>query len=75
MERECRPQTNDDAAAVCLGLTAEEITLTPFYDIARIFDFEHQRPKQQWWMDLRPLLRMFAQPDPNYNKQKLEGGK
>jgi 6-phosphofructokinase 1 len=75
MERECRFQTNDDAAAVCLGLAAEEITLTPFYDIARIFDSEHQRPKQQWWMDLRPVLRMFAQPDPNFNKQNHEAAK
>jgi 6-phosphofructokinase 1 len=68
IERECGVERTDEAAAVCLGVIAEQITLTPFYDIARIFDFEHQRPKQQWWMQLRPLAQMLAQPDPQFNK-------
>jgi 6-phosphofructokinase 1 len=69
IERESSAPESDDAAAAGLGVVAEQITLTPFYDIARLFDFEHQRPKQQWWMDLRPTLHMLAQPDPNFNKQ------
>jgi 6-phosphofructokinase 1 len=73
LERECRPPLNDEAAAACLGLVSEQITLTPFYDIARLFDVEHQRPKQQWWMDLRSTLRMLAQPDPHFNRQNHEG--
>lgn len=67
LERECATES-DDAAAACLGMGTQEITLTPFYDIARLFDFDHQRPKQQWWMGLRPLARMLAQPDPGYDK-------
>jgi 6-phosphofructokinase 1 len=70
IERECNGGPGDDAAAACLGIAAEQITLTPFYDIARLFDFDHQRPKQQWWMELRPILKMLAQPDPNFNKQQ-----
>jgi 6-phosphofructokinase 1 len=69
IEQECSAERPDEAAAICLGVVAEQITLTPFYDIARIFDFEHQRPKQQWWMQLRPLAQMLAQPAPHFNKQ------
>ena len=68
IEREC-VGNGEDAAAACLGIVAEQITLTPFYDIPRIFDFTHQRPKQQWWMQLRELALMLAQPDPHFNKQ------
>jgi 6-phosphofructokinase 1 len=68
IEREC-VNSGEDAAAACLGIVAEQITLTPFYDIPRIFDFDHQRPKQQWWMQLRDLAMMLAQPDPHFNKQ------
>ncbi|MCL4858604.1 MAG: 6-phosphofructokinase [Caldilineaceae bacterium] len=69
IERECDVSRGDEAAAACLGLVAEQATLTPFYDIARLFDFEHNRPKQQWWMELRPIAQMLAQPDPHFNKQ------
>jgi 6-phosphofructokinase 1 len=69
IERECRLDPSEEAAAACLGMVAEQITLTPFYEIARIFDFEARRPKQQWWMDLRPIAQLLAQPDPNFNKQ------
>ena len=69
LERECKPLQNEDAAAACLGIVAERITLTPFHDIARVVDFDHHRPKQQWWMELRPILRMLAQPGPQFNKE------
>jgi 6-phosphofructokinase 1 len=69
LEHECR-EANEEAAAACLGLVAEQMSLTPFYDIARLFDFERQRPKQQWWMQLRPVLQMLAQPDPTFNRSR-----
>ena len=27
-------------------------------------DLKKQRPKQQWWMDLRLIARLLAQPGP-----------
>jgi 6-phosphofructokinase 1 len=26
----------------------------------------HERPKEQWWMGLRPIAQMLAQPGPQY---------
>ncbi|MBX3014441.1 MAG: 6-phosphofructokinase, partial [Caldilineaceae bacterium] len=52
--------------AVCLGMMEGRMRLTPFYEISRLYDLAHQRPKQQWWMNLRPLTRMLAQPGPQF---------
>ena len=34
-----------------------------------LMDEERQRPLEQWWMELRPLARMLAQPGPGFFKQ------
>ena len=33
-------------------------------DFYRMVDREHQRPKNQWWMELREIARLMAQPRP-----------
>ena len=48
--------------AVCLGLVNDTITSTPLYTLERTVDQRYQRPHQQWWMQLRPLASMLAQP-------------
>jgi hypothetical protein len=30
-----------------------------------MIDREHQRPKSQWWMDLRAIAKVLAQPGPS----------
>lgn len=60
----------DEVMAVCLGTMNGRTTMTPLYEIPRLMNMEFQRPRQQWWMDLRPIARMLAQPSPQYNDQK-----
>jgi len=36
-------------------------------------DEVHQRPLEQWWMELRPLARMLAQPEPGFFEQSALG--
>jgi 6-phosphofructokinase 1 len=55
---------SDEAAVV--GLSGSGYHFTPLEDILRTYDVTHQRPKQQWWMDLRPIARMLAQPGPQF---------
>ncbi|MCB0122887.1 MAG: 6-phosphofructokinase [Caldilineaceae bacterium] len=62
-------ERNDAPPAVCLGLMEDQFTFTPFYEIRRIYDIDHERAKTQWWMDLRPIVRMFAQPGPQFHKR------
>ena len=55
-----------EEAAVCIGQMQGKFQFTSFEDIARTYDVKLQRPKKQWWMDLRPLGRILAQPEEGY---------
>ena len=55
-----------EEAAVCIGQMQGKFQFTSFDDIARTYDVKLQRPKRQWWMDLRPLGRILAQPEEGY---------
>jgi 6-phosphofructokinase 1 len=41
-----------------------EWQFTPLDDLPRLMDYEHSRPRRQWWMDLRPIAKVLAQPGP-----------
>ena len=49
---------------VFIGLEAGEIQFTDMEDYSRLADEEFGRPITQWWMDLRPIARVLAQPGP-----------
>jgi len=55
----------DEAPIVCMGYQHGELTFTPIDEAMRMTDPVYHRPKKQWWMDLRPVARMLAQPDPS----------
>ncbi|MCW5942940.1 MAG: 6-phosphofructokinase [Fimbriimonadaceae bacterium] len=50
--------------AVCVGQIGSESRVSPLEDIVRAYDVENERPKKQWWMDLRATAAMLAQPGP-----------
>lgn len=50
--------------SACVGQIGGEMRFTDLQDIPRLMDVEHTRPKQQWWMDLRPVARLLAQSAP-----------
>ena len=47
-----------------IGLQGKEIKFHDLEDFPRMADLDNQRPKVQWWMDLRPTARVLAQPGP-----------
>jgi 6-phosphofructokinase 1 len=53
---------SDEAAFI--GYEAGQVEFTPIEDMPRLVDAEFQRPKEQWWMNLRPIARVLAQPGP-----------
>jgi len=53
----------------CLGMQGSKYHVTPLEEIIRRYDAKHERPKEQWWMDLRPVAQMLAQPGPQYHQQ------
>ncbi|MEZ4672992.1 MAG: 6-phosphofructokinase [Caldilineaceae bacterium] len=68
VERACN-ERGEEPPAVCLGMMEDQIKFTPFYEIRRLYDIEHERPKKQWWMDLRPIVRVLAQPGPRFHQK------
>jgi 6-phosphofructokinase 1 len=64
--------TKGDAAAACIGLLQGAFRFTEFDDIVRTYDVKLQRPKDQWWMEMRPLGRVLAQPEAGYYRTRGE---
>ncbi len=48
-----------------LGLQEGKLQFIPVEDFPRIADMEKQRPKNQWWLELRTIARILSQPGEN----------
>lgn len=55
--------------AVCVGQVGSDYRISPLEEIVRTYDVELERPKKQWWMDLRATAAMLAQPGPRTEAQ------
>lgn len=51
--------------SACIGLLRGAFRFTDLRDLPRLLDLKHNRPKDQWWLSLRPIARLLAQPAPN----------
>ena len=47
-----------------IGLQGGDVVFTGVEDFARLVEKDARRPKKQWWLDLRPIARIMAQPGP-----------
>ena len=59
-----------DESAACVGLLSGNTQFTPLYEIPRLMDEKNQRPKEQWWMELRSIAKLLAQPGPGFHNQQ-----
>jgi 6-phosphofructokinase 1 len=66
---------NKSAQSAFIGLQGKEIKFHNMEDFDRMIDANYQRPKNQWWMDLREIARVLAQPVPSRRKaqEKIAG--
>jgi 6-phosphofructokinase 1 len=51
--------------SACVGQKGGRLLFTDLEDVPRLMDRNFRRPKIQWWLDLRPLARVLAQPGPS----------
>ncbi len=51
-------------AVTAIGLREGRLEHLDLEDLPRLVDEARQRPKQQWWMELRPIAAVLAQPGP-----------
>jgi 6-phosphofructokinase 1 len=50
--------------ALGIGQVAGEMRMTPLEDVMRMADEELLRPREQWWLGLRPIAAMMARQTP-----------
>jgi 6-phosphofructokinase 1 len=51
-------------AASFIGLIGGTIQFNNIEDFLRMVDFDHERPKEQWWLNLRSIAEILAQSSP-----------
>ena len=56
--------SSSSSTCAFIGLRGREIKFNDLEDFPRMAVMEHQRPKEQWWMDLRHIAKVLAQPGP-----------
>lgn len=49
-----------------IGLEAGGVVLHALEEMPKMVDKENQRPKQQWWLDVRPIAKLMSQPMPTW---------
>ena len=62
---------NDEHSAVLLGLTGRQYQFRSLQSLEPHTDFKHRKAKEQWYMILRPLLRILARHESKYKRQAL----
>ena len=53
---------NDSTNSAFIGLHGREIKFHSLEDFDRLANLKTQRPKEQWWLDIRPIAKVLAQP-------------
>lgn len=53
-----------------IGLQAGKIEFQTLEDFNRMTDEASERAKNQWWLELRPVAKLLAQPYPHFNSSK-----
>jgi 6-phosphofructokinase 1 len=63
---------DDEPRSACIGQQRGKIVFTDLEDIHRLMDRRYRRPREQWWLELRPVARVLAQPGPNHENDEQE---
>jgi 6-phosphofructokinase 1 len=64
MEYLIQQVSNGSLMIACIGLGAGRVQFTELEALPKLMHREYQRPNVEWWLDLRPLARLMAQPSP-----------
>ena len=61
IEQQC---ASDEPESAAIGLLRGSFRFTPLRDLPRLMDDENGRPKEEWWLNLRPVAKTMARPAP-----------
>ncbi|XP_028831785.1 ATP-dependent 6-phosphofructokinase, platelet type isoform X7 [Denticeps clupeoides] len=66
-EDEGRVFANTEDSACLLGMRRRALLFQPVIQLKDETDFEHRIPKEQWWLKLRPLMKILAKYKTSYD--------
>jgi 6-phosphofructokinase 1 len=55
-----------------IGLQNGKVRIHSLEDFERMIDKKFQRPREQWWLELRQIARIMAKPGPNLATETKE---
>ncbi|XP_042312623.1 ATP-dependent 6-phosphofructokinase, liver type isoform X2 [Sceloporus undulatus] len=58
--RKGRVFANSAESACVIGLRRKTVSFSPVTELKKVTDFEHRLPQEQWWLNLRLMLKMLA---------------
>jgi 6-phosphofructokinase 1 len=67
--RLCENNLND---CYFIGIHDGKMEFTDLFEFPRMVDDEFQRPKNQWWLQLRDIGRVFERYNPSVSKKKKQ---
>ncbi|CAH1247924.1 PFKM [Branchiostoma lanceolatum] len=65
-------ECNEEDTACLIGLNRRTVQFSPVTHIKSQTDFQHRLPREQWWLKLRPLLRILAKHESVYEVEGTE---
>ncbi|XP_023660545.1 ATP-dependent 6-phosphofructokinase, platelet type isoform X3 [Paramormyrops kingsleyae] len=65
--RQGRVFTNTEDSACLLGMRRRALVFQPVVQLKDQTDFVHRIPKEQWWLKLRPLMKILAKYKTSYD--------
>ncbi|XP_058601546.1 ATP-dependent 6-phosphofructokinase, platelet type isoform X6 [Onychostoma macrolepis] len=65
--REGRVFANSEDSACLLGMRRRALVFQPVVQLKDETDFVHRIPKEQWWLRLRPLMKILAKYKTSYD--------
>lgn len=64
--------TDKDDTVVLCGIRQRHMVFTPIKSLVPEVSFEFRLPKNQWWLSLRPLLRILAKHESTYEAEAVD---
>ncbi|KAK7127303.1 hypothetical protein R3I93_020020 [Phoxinus phoxinus] len=66
--RQGRVFANAPDTACVIGMKKKVMSFSPVTDLKTHTDFEHRMPQEQWWLNLRPMLKMLAKYQTSFDE-------
>uniref|UniRef100_A0A8C2K1X7 Phosphofructokinase, liver b n=1 Tax=Cyprinus carpio TaxID=7962 RepID=A0A8C2K1X7_CYPCA len=66
--RQGRVFANAPDTACVIGMKKKVMSFSPVTELKAHTDFEHRMPQEQWWLNLRPMLKMLAKYQTSFDE-------